>query len=356
LNSLPFLNDLAELGARTARAPRCVILKSEVATGIVTVVGRFGSTFEPSDSNNILSFVHSDTNFMTIPDIRRDERFAGLPILDYVPRINSLIIANISPQLNYSPRYRFILFIFNSATELFENSEALSAVTHVVSVCRQCVSALNNEDAYLAESSATPLPAYVPEIHARQLVTEEANDKAAKYLMDTLQRKLLLHENELGGFISLRTWRKSIKSEQMNALKEAVKKPNDNFLETIATEFAVSAKKMFGANQISNIVRVPSSNARAEKKFSELISERVAEKLGAKVVNALQINNGRITSVFQKSDRRADMGVIKFVGAVEGSVLLLDNVSNSVNIICAAQGLLRQAGLTCFAMSWIGPI
>jgi hypothetical protein len=144
LANIPFLNDLAELGARTALAPRGLIMKREVATNKVSVVGRFGSLYDVSDSSVMPKFIADNVDFISVPDIRADARFSGHPMLDYVPRINSLIIANISPDLNYTPRYRFSLYICNSPPEAFEKSEVLTAITHVVSVCRQCVSALNN--------------------------------------------------------------------------------------------------------------------------------------------------------------------------------------------------------------------
>jgi hypothetical protein len=159
--NFPLLDDLAELGARTVRAPRGFIFKRELSTDVVSVVGRYGCLYEPTARFPAPKLLGPGINFVSIPDIRSDPRMVDHPLLDFVPRVNSLIAANISPELNYQARYRFALIICNAAPEAFVESELFSSLAHVINVCRQIISALGHEEAYLAEASSGPLAPYV---------------------------------------------------------------------------------------------------------------------------------------------------------------------------------------------------
>jgi hypothetical protein len=344
-----FLDDLAELGARTATAPRALIFKRELSTQLVTVVGRYGTLFDSFGKYKIPEFLLADQKFFSIPDIRADERLAGHPILEYVPRIHSMIVADISPNLNYVPKYKFTMGIVNSGPEAFEAGSVLCAITHMVEVCRQFVSALGHVEAFLAESSVVPLPAYAPVFNGQSAeIIKAANDEAASYLIDTLTHKHALHENDVGGFISLRTWRKSMRVQQQEALAKTMQNPSEDFLEHVAAEFAVSAHKMFGKEGISTVVPLPKAATPRDVKLAALVAERVASKLGAKFVNALEFKSS-------KAQTKHHVNPFKVVQNVTGGVLLLDDLASSVQNIGAAQGLVRNSGATCFAMSWIGP-
>jgi hypothetical protein len=357
VTNISILDDLAELGARTALAPRGLILKRDNATHEVSVVGRYGSLYEPTDSDQFPAFIYPDADFIAIPDVRADARLSGHPMLNYVPRITSLIVAKISPQLNYSPRYTFTLFISNSDPAAFVSPASLGAITHVVNVCRQFVSALGHDDAFMEESSRAPLPAFSPfesalfqNVHSTPLGGHEA----ANYLMDTLPRKHVLHEIENGSFVSLRTWKKSIKNKQIEAYGQTSENPPDDFLEGIASELAVSAQRIFGTSSIETVVALPKVAGRATSNLPDLISQRVARKLGLKFFDGFS-QKARTGGGAKKSPVPAFEAALSYRPQSTGGVLLLDDLATSKNHIATAQGLIRDSGATCFAMSWLGP-
>ncbi len=350
-----FLDDLAELGARAARAPRGLILKRENATNTVSVVGRYGCLFEPSEHQPLPSFIYPDADFLAIPDVRADARLVGHPMLEYVPRVNSVIVAKISPDLNYTPRYTFTLLVWNSDAKAFEVGEGLGAITHVVNVCRQFVSALGHDDAFMAEESAVPFPAFVPSHSALAVQNHKENGasaRAANYLIDTLPRKHVLHENETGGFISLRTWRRSIKDQQFAAFVEATRAPPEEFLDFMASELSESAHKIFGSVSIQTVVPLPARDNSMSGGLSEIVSRRVAKQLGVKFANAFEYEPDQRLKGTGKSNSKTSLS---FNHGVAGGVLLLGDFSASAEQIGAAQSLVRKSGSSCFAMSWLGP-
>jgi hypothetical protein len=353
LINLSFLDDLAELGARTARAPRGMILKRDNTTNVVTVVGRYGTLFEISAENSFPEFIYPGADFISIPDVRTDQRLNGHALLDYVPRINSLIVANISPALNYRARYTFTLFICNSDPQAFVAGEVLGATTHVVNVCRQFISALGHTEAFLAESSNTPLPPFAPfATTAAGIGRNEKSQQAehASYLLDTLPLKQAFHENDVSSFVSLRTWKKSIKAQQIVALDRAVMETSELFLEGVAREVASTARKIFGHVSIQTVVPLPAQNVAPSVKLAQLISQRVANKLGANYANALSFK------VTTKSSKNAGTSSSMTLSPLStGGVLLLDDFANSPTQIGVAQNLIRESGATCFAISWLAP-
>jgi hypothetical protein len=356
VTNLYYLDDLAELGARTARAPRGLILKRENATNNVTVVGRYGTLFETSSVNVFPAFIYPDADFISIPEVRAEPRLIGHALLDYVPRINSLIVARISPEMNSHSRYTYTLFICNSDPQTFESGEALGAITHVVNVCRQFVSALGHTDTNLAHAISRPLPPLMPSATVRD--EQKRSEKsvyaeAASYLMSTLPRKQILHETTYGSFVSLRTWKKTIMAEQIVALDQTMLDPSDVFLDSVASEVALSVQKLFGAMTIQNVVPLPKAGPLKGLSLAELLSRRVAVKLGATFTNALTCDS--VNTLPQGQKLKEAPPNMSFSAVKAGGVLLLDDLAKSAAQIGEAQILVRQSGATCFAMSWLSP-
>jgi chaperonin GroEL (HSP60 family) len=175
-------------------------------------------------------------------------------------------------------------------------------------------------------------------------------------LIKTLQHKRLLHDSEDGGFVSLRTWRKSQKQEQLQALSEAIKNPTAEFLEAVASEFADSAKKMLGQNGIGTVVPLPAGNNLKDVETSHHLSELVAAKLGAKFINALEAVAASKKPANTKARSILPALPFKCVQPVEGNVLLLGDFAARKHNIWAAQSMLRNTGSACIAMSWLGPL
>ncbi len=207
---------------------------------------------------------------------------------------------------------------------------------------------------YMEQAGIDPARSLHPIIVNRGFQEVGAADvgPAAKFLLDTLFHRLSLRSRSAATFVSLRTWRKSIKTHQIAALVAVKQAPPPGFLNAVANEIVAAARHLYGDQTIRTVVPIPGSSSGLGESFSVLLARQVAKKLDCPCIQALagsQTENG--PSHPKKSSR---LKPYKVVEPVTGITLIVDDVVTSGRHFELAQMALRNSGATCFAVAWIG--
>jgi hypothetical protein len=201
---------LCELAARTGRARGALITRLHRDGGPSEVLGRYGTvkTFEPEFELPLLDPVTKP--MIAIQDIAKEPAFAGHPITKTVPTIHALIAAILSSE---GTSGRTSLKLLNPDVSIFDDLEAFASLSKLIGVYQMLFH-------YMDMAGADPIHSLHPLIKEGGFQEAVAADvgPAAKFLLDTLFHRLSLRSRSAATFVSLRTWRKSIKAHQIAVL------------------------------------------------------------------------------------------------------------------------------------------
>ncbi|MBC8037935.1 MAG: hypothetical protein H7X89_12045 [Rhizobiales bacterium] len=336
-------DDLCELAARAGRARAALITRLDKTAGTLEVLGRYGTvkTFEPEFELPLLDPVTKP--IIAIRDVAREPAFVGHPISSFVPTIHSLIAAILS---SHGSTERTTLKLLNPDTGIFDDLDAFACLSKLIMVYQQLMNYME-----LSDTSGTPFALHgrAPGFH-----DSAAADvgPAAKFLLDTLFHRLSLRSRSAATFVSLRTWRKSIKTHQIAAFAAVKQSPPPGFVNLVADEIVTAARHLYGVQTVKTVVPIPGGSSGLQESFSVLLAKQVAKKLDCPCVQALagsQTEGG--ASHPKKSSRLKPYQVIE---PVTGITLIVDDVVTSGRHFELAQTALRNSGATCFAVAWIG--
>jgi predicted amidophosphoribosyltransferase len=189
-----------------------------------------------------------------------------------------------------------------------------------------------------------PLRALPPESRPGQQATTE-------FLLETLVRRRALRTRKQISYVTLRSWRQSIREHQIVAMR-AVKRDDPRALAAeIATEMHDDIRSLFGVASFKAVVPMPCGHSKPENCLSEAIAKALARDIGLPVAYALSLAPDKGSSHPARNMSRAAMTLVT---PVSGPVLLIDDVTTSGRHIEEASLLLRQSGASVLAIAWIG--
>jgi predicted amidophosphoribosyltransferase len=189
-----------------------------------------------------------------------------------------------------------------------------------------------------------PLRALPPENRPGQQATTE-------FLLETLVRRRALRTRKQISYVTLRSWRQSIREHQIIALR-AVKRDNPRALAAeIAAEMHDDIKSLFGVASFKAVVPMPCGHSKPENCLSIAIAKALARDIDLPVAYALSLAPDKGSSHPARNMSRAAMTLAT---PVSGPVLLIDDVTTSGRHIEEASLLLRQSGASVLAIAWIG--
>ena len=181
--------------------------------------------------------------------------------------------------------------------------------------------------------------------------TSDGLDPAARFLLDSLivQPRVARRNDVL--YFTLRQWRASVKSYQIEALRTLKKSPPPRFVSAVAADIAEALAAMFGGDLYKVVVPIPCSRSHPESCLSSLIAEKLAAMLHLISVRALAIDTAA-----GSSHPKANLGrvTMRALGSLPGAALVVDDVATSGVHLEEAVHLLRQSGQSIFALAWIG--
>ena len=186
----------------------------------------------------------------------------------------------------------------------------------------------------------------------KQHATDDLDPSAAFLFQTLVSRPTLLHRNAVP-YIALRRWRVSAKPFQIDALRILKKSPPPRFVSAIVADIMEALDPMISSALYRFVVPIPCSRSAPDSCLSILIAERLASRLQLVPIHALAIEPAEGLSHPKTNLSRPSMRLQK---AVEGPVIVVDDVATSGAHIEEAVRLLRPTAKAVFAVTWIGGV
>lgn len=175
-------------------------------------------------------------------------------------------------------------------------------------------------------------------------------DPLSAFLLDTLRVRRALHTRNGMAYVTLRAWRQAIKSTQMSALKALKLAPPPPLVVAAADEMARAAVGIFGRS-FGCVVPVPGGSSGRRYGLSIMLGEEIAARLDCACRDAICFQAERGGSTPRKAGR---LKPFELRGALEGPVLLVDDVATSGRHLELAHSALTATGVAVLTMAWIG--
>jgi hypothetical protein len=345
------LDDLCELAARSAQAESAVITRYDSHLSRVTIAGQFGvfTSYHPERKWPGLDW--ETMPLLVVKDVQSDPMFDGHPLRQAVPMVRSLIATILEQDKDGN---RSVLTVFNPEKSFFGDTRAFACFLKLRLVFSKLLMYLVADE----QSSHRALPILHPSIEDRVEKTnpagfEEDAGPASAFLFDTLPRKQSLHSRNDAAFVTLRTWNKSIKKHQIAAVAAVKAAPPARFVNSVAEEFAVAVRKIYGNQSINAVVPIPPRSSGASDGLSTMVGMELAKLLTCRYVRALENTSSETGKSHPKKSGR--LTPYRIVDCPQGVVLIVDDVATSGRHIELAHDALRRNGATMtLAMAWIG--
>ncbi|MCB1378490.1 MAG: hypothetical protein KDK89_09025 [Alphaproteobacteria bacterium] len=332
---------VCELAARLTRAPEVLVFRSGSKGTEPEILYQTGFSFDRIPQGFCgppLEF--SGNQLLNIPDVSKVGSFSAHPLSEHLPKVKSLIAANLAQVGKDEP---IIILIANPEPDVFENAETLVILQVMVKMIAQLQVIPRQELTYPSLAEPPPESTHPPATAGELGATEQ-------FLLSTLvERRQLITRNGFS-FTGSRTWRSQIKPYQIEALRALKRELPESFVEVVADEIAASAKLQFGATSLVNVIPIPCGSSGKPDGFSVRIAERVATKMGCHFENILVSSAKKGSSHPKTSARLAPLQLAK---RVEGLSLLVDDVASSGRHMELAMRCLRSNAIDCVGTVWI---
>jgi predicted amidophosphoribosyltransferase len=200
---------------------------------------------------------------------------------------------------------------------------------------------------------ATVDPSRVAAAPPQSLPVEERREQrpTAEFLLETLVRRRALRNRKDVSYVTLRSWRQSIRDHQISALRAIKRNQPASIAAEIAAEIHDDIRSLFGVANFQAVVPMPCGHSEPGRCLSEEIAKALARDLGLPVAHALSLAPEKGSSHPARNAVRPGMTLAT---PVTGAVLLIDDVSTSGRHIEEASLLLRSKGASVLAIAWIG--
>lgn len=170
-----------------------------------------------------------------------------------------------------------------------------------------------------------------------------------QFLFETLLPKTRLLQRKGSNYLAVRSWRKSVKTYQIAALKALKTDLTDNVIDRIASEMAASAHAVHGDLKGAKVVPVPCGHS-GPGCLSERVAKALASKIGTEMVRAFDCLDVAGSSHPKTNAKRPAM---KLLDAPQGRVILVDDVATSGSHIEEARRLLSKSASSVWPIVWI---
>jgi PAS domain S-box-containing protein len=186
---------------------------------------------------------------------------------------------------------------------------------------------------------------------ARQQRSSPHNEPTLDFLLDTLMVRPSIRLRNGISYLTLRTWRQSLRQYQMAAIKSIKRHNAPQLSERVAEEIISALSMLVGQGPFRTIVPMPCGHSGHDHCLSVQIAEALGKRLGIKVIHAFQHQSLAGTSHPKTNARRPKM---KLIREVNDATLLIDDIATSGAHIEEAVKLLRQHSHAVLPVAWIG--
>jgi predicted amidophosphoribosyltransferase len=182
-------------------------------------------------------------------------------------------------------------------------------------------------------------------------IERHGQEATAEFLMETLVRRRALRSRKDVSYVTLRSWRQSIRSHQITALKAVKRHAPHSLAAEIAADMRDDINSLFGAKGFRAVVPMPCGHSAPGRCLSLAVAQALARDLELPVAHALSMAPAKGSSHPKTNVARPPMSLMS---PVEGPVLLIDDVATSGRHVEEATRLLRGNGASVLAIAWIG--
>jgi hypothetical protein len=180
---------------------------------------------------------------------------------------------------------------------------------------------------------------------------DDEMDTAGQFLLDTLISKRSIRLRDQTTYMTLRTWRNSIKQHQIKALRALKKNISQDVVVAIGKECASEINRLVGISSFRFIVPIPCGHSPEQTCLSNAIANSVGRELGLPVIHAFPHLKQTGSSHPKENLKREKM---RQVQEIPGPAILIDDVATSGMHLGEAATLLKSAGTSTFSLAWIG--
>jgi predicted amidophosphoribosyltransferase len=191
----------------------------------------------------------------------------------------------------------------------------------------------------------------VPPLRTVEGLGRHGAQATVEFLTETLVQRRALRSRGDVSYVTLRSWRQTIREHQIRALKAIKQNAPDTIADVIAADIRDDVKSLFGVGSFKAVVPVPCGHSPEGYCLSVAIAQALGRELNLPVAHALLCAPDKGSSHPKRNAVRPAMSRIL---PVEGPILLIDDVATSGRHIEEATKLLRAGGASVLAMAWIG--
>ena len=179
---------------------------------------------------------------------------------------------------------------------------------------------------------------------------ESDSEPTLAFLKETLIERRAIRARKNVHYLTLRSWRASIRDWQIMALKALKARIPPAMPQAIAHEICAETQALMGVSVFRAVVPIACGHSAETSCLSLEIARSVGARIGAPVVQAFAFQKLKGSSHPKENVRRPKL---KLINPVSGPVLLVDDVSTSGAHIEEAVELLRPHANMVFAVAWI---
>lgn len=348
-------DDICRIAARTARSQVALIVeyankRSALIRGSVgSNAGRLGGNI------SIPGLHHEEQPLIICDDLARAEWFRDHPLRKLVPHASSLIALSIDTSSHGTSGALIVLNPHPLAARDAATGAALSELARISGFILSGdrpreISAHRN--GLHSGSEDRPESSGFQETNPKDDgLPLPIHDPLATFLFRTLVPRRLLRSRKSAHYVTLRSWKKSVKDTQIAALRSLKLQLPPKAVAAIAAEIAVAVQDLYPGIMFTAVVPVPCGSSGHQRCLSFQLAQEVSKALGVQLCRALSSSGSAGTSHPKQSARLTKFEVEE---AVSGQVLLVDDVVTSGQHIELAMKALRSRGAIPLAIAWIG--
>ncbi len=172
-----------------------------------------------------------------------------------------------------------------------------------------------------------------------------------RFLQETLATRLALRQRNDSSYLTVRTWRKPIKTWQLDALRALKAYPPLGAVRAVAAEIKRAVDQVIGVGAFGAIVPMPGGHSGQRNSFSVRIAAELAKLCDRPLIRALALRPHPGSS---HPKANVDRPPLELVQSLDQSALLVDDVATSGRHLEEGVTLLRRSAPSVFAVAWIG--
>ena len=367
------LDDICRIAARITKSD-IVCIVSAIDETHATICGAVGTNVVILDGTVVIPSLDRRP-LIVCADLKKTSWFQDHALASLAPFAASLIVVMIQDEPSQPPYY---LALFNPRPSYQKDTSILASLSELSRIARSLISRGYTDAHELSLESSERIPpdtlfdldersrSIIPNLPNLTLLDggslagtrnidpqslETAGDPLLYFLNRSLIKRRLLKSRKSVVFVTLRTWRKTTKDTQIDALRSLKLERSPRAIHSIASEMALAIQELYSGILFTAVIPIPGGNSGHENSFSVLLAAEIARILSIPFSSVLV---GRVKKGSSHPKESASLPPYKVQGSVTGQVLLVDDVASSGAHMEKAIIALKHAGAFPMAMAWIG--